>query len=237
MPKAINLIAFGETKSKRAWIKDKRCKIACHKLLNKRLAAGWSHQEAISTKTVRKDISGERHWRLTAVRRSRKRNRNGRRGYWVFRCDCGKTIHSVPANVRKGKVKSCGCLYRDKGLMPGEAGCNEVFGAYKRSARHREIAWKLTKDEFLALVQNNCYYCGVPPCRVFQIKSSTEFVCNGIDRVNNDLGYVLSNCVSCCKICNYAKRSMSISEFLEWIKRVYIFAFRKEMNSETKTNS
>ena len=43
----------------------------------------------------------------------------------------------------------------------------------------------------------------------------------GIDRVNNNIGYVLNNCVSCCKFCNSAKLDRTLIEFRDWIKKVY----------------
>lgn len=45
-----------------------------------------------------------------------------------------------------------------------------------------------------------------------------DYTYNGIDRVNNDIGYIKNNCIPCCKICNRAKNSMSYDDFLNWIK-------------------
>ena len=30
---------------------------------------------------------------------------------WVCQCDCGKTTTLVPADVKIGKTRSCGCLH------------------------------------------------------------------------------------------------------------------------------
>lgn len=35
------------------------------------------------------------------------------------------------------------------------------------------------------------------------------------------LGYSISNCVACCKVCNYAKHIMNYQEFINWIDLVY----------------
>lgn len=43
---------------------------------------------------------------------------------------------------------------------------------------------------------------------------------NGIDRKNNDLGYVASNCVPCCVICNRGKNNMSYNDFVSYISRI-----------------
>lgn len=44
------------------------------------------------------------------------------------------------------------------------------------------------------------------------------YVYNGLDRVNNLLGYELTNVVPCCNICNRAKKDMTYEQFKLWIK-------------------
>jgi hypothetical protein len=44
---------------------------------------------------------------------------------------------------------------------------------------------------------------------------------NGIDRLNNNLGYCISNSVPCCRWCNYSKNNRTESEFLLWVNNVY----------------
>jgi len=44
---------------------------------------------------------------------------------------------------------------------------------------------------------------------------------NGIDRVDNAIGYLTDNCVACCKVCNRAKLQMSKNEFFDHIKKIY----------------
>ena len=41
-----------------------------------------------------------------------------------------------------------------------------------------------------------------------------EFVYNGIDRVDNSVGYTIDNCVSCCGMCNFMKRSYNQLDFI-----------------------
>lgn len=85
----------------------------------------------------------------------------------------------------------------------------------------------MTKKEFETLTKSNCFYCGVAPKtkvwsdlkQVNNTESST-YTYNGIDRVNNNKGYVFNNCVSCCKECNRAKYNMSYTDFMKWINRL-----------------
>jgi hypothetical protein len=43
---------------------------------------------------------------------------------------------------------------------------------------------------------------------------------NGIDRVDPEIGYIESNCVSCCTVCNLMKKAYSHNFFLTHIKRI-----------------
>lgn len=101
---------------------------------------------------------------------------------------------------------------------------------YRYNAKKRGIDWRLTDEEFLAIASLHCHYCGSPPKRFKRNKWShgraigaveSEEVLNGIDRLNSEKGYVLSNCVACCSQCNWAKRNMSVNEFLEHIKQIF----------------
>lgn len=81
-----------------------------------------------------------------------------------------------------------------------------MYYYYKRGALQRGLVWQLTKEDIFKLLKNNCYYCG---------EKST-----GIDRVNNKNGYYNKNVVSCCKVCNFMKRTMSKEEFIDHCKKI-----------------
>src|SRR5262249_46953177 len=106
---------------------------------------------------------------------------------------------------------------------------NIVHNSYRKSARNRGHAWGLTGEDFDRLTSQDCFYCGQPPSRVQRpLRGSYEggdFVYNGIDRVDNKLGYTLENVVPCCKTCNYAKRDMPHDEFMAWIARLTEYHF------------
>jgi hypothetical protein len=84
--------------------------------------------------------------------------------------------------------------------------------SYRQHATYRGIVCDLTDDFMISLFRMPCEYCG--------IKESLS----GIDRVDNENGYVMGNVVPCCTTCNLRKKKMTKQEFLDWIKRV---AFRQ----------
>ncbi len=44
---------------------------------------------------------------------------------------------------------------------------------------------------------------------------------NGLDRVDNALGYTPTNVVACCGLCNWIKRDLSQAQFLAAVARIY----------------
>lgn len=107
--------------------------------------------------------------------------------------------------------------------MPkGSAARNQALRACKRAARERSYEWRLTDEQVFTLFVQPCHYCGAIASNHSQHPDANgSFRYNGIDRVDNSLGYTPENCVACCKHCNVAKRSMSVLEFRMWIAQCY----------------
>lgn len=170
------------------------------------------------------DISHQRFGKLIVL------GKNGtKRGQivWMCLCNCGKVVDVKSYSLRRGITKSCGCFRNESPCSPA----HKLFLKYKRTAIRRKLAFDLTYDEFLGLIAKNCVYCGIKPSQTVLIghRSLTRhptFVYNGIDRVNNAIGYILSNCFSCCGRCNRAKGKSSHSEFLEYLKNLVSYRQR-----------
>jgi len=80
-----------------------------------------------------------------------------------------------------------------------------TYTSYKKSGNTRNIEFALSEQEFMALVKQSCYLCG--------IQSDTNH--NGIDRFDNSKGYVISNCRPCCGHCNLLKKDIDYNTILE----------------------
>ncbi len=94
---------------------------------------------------------------------------------------------------------------------------------YKWNATVREVPFELSREEVEFLVKSPCHYCGaLPSMKILGKDIWSPLTYNGIDRVGNSKGYVTGNVVSCCRICNIAKRDLSVEEFLEWATRIYL---------------
>ena len=73
------------------------------------------------------------------------------------------------------------------------------------------------------MVKLSCFYCGAEPFQVARNSRSARscFLYNGIDRVDNSIGYIDTNTVTSCGVCNNAKAVMSLDDFYLWIAAVY----------------
>lgn len=167
------------------------------------------------------DIIGQKFERLSVI--SFIGINKNKKAEWLCQCECGNTKIVEGKMLRDGTIKSCGCLWVESISLPkGEASFNHFYLEYELGAKKRGIEFNLSKDEFKLLTSRVCYYCGSEPIERNSSNSvNGKYVGNGIDRVENKAGYVISNCVSCCKSCNVAKATMSKYEFLDLIRKIY----------------
>lgn len=83
------------------------------------------------------------------------------------------------------------------------SGCDS-FTKFCNQASKRKKECNLTKEQFDFFRSENCYLCGNRP----------SGGC-GIDRVDNDIGYIYDNCQSCCNTCNMMKRDEDLEDFIQ----------------------
>jgi hypothetical protein len=97
----------------------------------------------------------------------------------------------------------------DYNIFTNHKGCN--FNVYKKNAKKRNISFNLNMEEFNNIVNNVCYICG---------KVNSNEHQNGIDRINNNIGYIISNCKACCTDCNIMKNNYTLSYFFNKLKLI-----------------
>ncbi len=174
-------------------------------------------------KNIRIDLTGQVFGRLTVLNYE---YTNRGAAYWKCVCSCGDETVVNSYKLRSGRTRSCGCLMKEHTmtmtkLETGIAAFKELISNYKTKAHDRGLVYSLTDEEALELFKGNCFYCGLSPNQHYRPNRNGGFIYNGIDRVNNEIGYSKDNCVPCCKHCNRAKMDRSLDEFLEWVDRVY----------------
>lgn len=160
----------------------------------------------------KENLVGQTFNHLTAIERIP--GSGTQRVKYLCRCTCGNTKVAGGSKLKQGIPFSCGCisLYRrprGKRISAIQCSINSRFGDYKSAAKKRGRDFKLDKERFAELVLSSCHYCG-----------GADDPINGIDRVDNEKGYIEGNVVPCCKTCNYRKREADYNEFVAWARRV-----------------
>lgn len=169
---------------------------------------------------VERDFAGLKQNMLTAVKRIRlqKGIEKSGRWYWQCICECGKERVILEKYFADGSIFSCGCTQL-KQLSNGEPTQNLHLFNYKRGAHSRDLEFNLTKEEFNFITSQNCYYCNAEPIEKGNGRHKIKL--NGVDRIDNDVGYFIDNCVSCCTNCNFIKSNKSLEEFYDLISKIY----------------
>jgi len=94
------------------------------------------------------------------------------------------------------------------------------YASYRSRAEKKELEFTITNDDYKTIVKQDCYLCG---------KKSTDTNTNGIDRVDNAIGYTIANCKACCKECNHMKNSYALEDLLAKIDSIQNTWSNKEL--------
>jgi hypothetical protein len=143
-------------------------------------------------------------------------------------CDCGvqKKLRVGPL-VSKKHPTICECLRKEmvasghfRRKSSEDVLVTTVMGVYRNGAKTRNLQWDLSRDFVSAIIHKPCHYCQIIDYTVF-VNKKRILKRNGIDRLDSSIGYIESNCVPCCKICNTAKMKLSLVDFKDWIKKLW----------------
>jgi 5-methylcytosine-specific restriction endonuclease McrA len=103
-----------------------------------------------------------------------------------------------------------------KGGTGESASLKQLYCHYRYDAKRKaKRPFELSVTQFKRIIMAQCFYCGSPPSKSFKRSGSQSVVVsNGIDRVDNESGYTLSNVVTCCTACNFLKGKMTFETFI-----------------------
>lgn len=161
-------------------------------------------------------LVGKKFGKLTVLARDTQR---GKRSFWAVRCECGNEKIVIGYNLVKGLSKSCGCTKSRMKQKQFVSGFAEILWKYRHQARTRGLEWGLSEETVFKLIALPCHYCGDEP-RNTKARWKNKLRYNGIDRKDNNLGYVQDNVVPCCKLCNRFKGTQPYAEFVSYLNRL-----------------
>jgi len=128
-------------------------------------------------------------------------------GHYKCKCECGHTAFRTREELEFNQGThwcSVGCTYRinlTTKRKPQDAAVlllAQIYQKYQYYAKDTGYEFSLTIDEVKNLIYDKCYYCG-----------ATTKNRHGIDRVDRSVGYVNTNVVTCCSLCNRLKSAHS----------------------------
>jgi hypothetical protein len=96
------------------------------------------------------------------------------------------------------------------------------FRVYKNNASSKKLDFEFNKEQFMEMIARSCHYCNEFSKTDSKLE---EKGFNGINRLDCKKGYLLSNCVPCCTMCNHLKASLSEEVFF---KRIAHICHKKE---------
>lgn len=115
-------------------------------------------------------------------------------------------VNRVEHILKYNKLIECGNLYPE--LFSNHN--TGSFNTYKNRALKKNIEFSINIEQFNEIINKDCYLCG---------KKTTELHTNGIDRIDNNVGYNTENIKPCCGECNYMKKNFIINDiFNKFIK-------------------
>ena len=131
-----------------------------------------------------------------------------------YRCDKWLPIdafYKIKA-MKDGYANTC------KECSSPENNIGRYIHQYKSNAQRRNINFNLSKEEFINIISQPCYYCGA-------ISNQEKLI--GIDRIDSSKDYTLDNCVPCCDMCNKMKLDYSVKEWLFHMKKIISYMENK----------
>lgn len=175
------------------------------------------------------DLKGQRFGKLVVVEFVGT-GENRKRARWKCKCECGNISIVNSDNLRAGKVIGCGkCRskignqYGKYDLKTHDSAFKIFYRTIKLGAESRNLPFELSMDDVKIISSKSCFYCGCSPYYRVKVRNKfgTDYVYNGIDRVDNTVGYIIENVVPCCKRCNQAKMNLSLEDFKNLVINIF----------------
>src|SRR3990167_5146505 len=170
-------------------------------------------------------LKQKHQWYLSKAKKISEENKKKRIEYRILHPIVRKTEEEKKARIKAWREKNKNNLNakslkrRDKNLEKYQQYARGYYreglsykvqyGRLRYSSKERKIVVLLSLNKFTEIVSRPCIYCGESKER------------RGIDRIDNSIGYTKENSAPCCKICNYMKKTMTVSNFLAHVKKIY----------------
>lgn len=105
----------------------------------------------------------------------------------------------------------------------------KLFYYINRRSRDTGLPCNITLEQISLLLEQNCYYC-----------EESDITKLGLDRIDNNLGYLLNNVNTCCTTCNLLRRNIPyeawiiMSKEMKYIREKELLQNWKHLHSHRK---
>jgi hypothetical protein len=123
-------------------------------------------------------------------------------------------------NIVKHILSFLGLLknkYKNFDLFFGPKVCS--YNDYKIRAQQQNKDFQITQNEYDYITNLDCYICG-------RKNINTP---NGIDKINNNNGYIIGNIAPCCTVCNYLKYTYDLSDVFRKLYEIGKIHFKEDI--------
>ena len=177
--------------------------------------------------------TGRKYGRITILDVTGRDPKNRHHYFVRCRCECGTVKATRLSCLQQGTTRSCGCFSRERMRAAnvghtrtrktfGESSFNNLMRHYERGAKDRGLCFDLTEADFREITSGRCFYCGCEPRRRSRLKNGHgHYDYNGVDRIDNAIGYTRDNCVPACRPCNTAKNAISKDAIYKLYHRLF----------------
>ncbi len=150
--------------------------------------------------------------------------------------------HGVKSDTMINQFKRLGLWLRPKGFrannhkgMYGHVGIDYLYvwfynHAYKRRAKRKQLEFALTESQFISLVTTDCFHCGKSWQSESRRVNNKLIPMLTVDRLDSNVGYISSNCVSSCKICNTIKMDLSYPTWIIQLRQILDLHDKRVLN-------
>lgn len=152
------------------------------------------------------DLTGRTFGELTVLKEDG-RNSSGNVA-WLCKCSCGRKKRVGGSHLLRD-TKSCGHLiYKEPYRW--------LYNYMKWIAKRKKVPVDLTYEEFITFTKiDKCHYCGDKIVWNPHSNNRKTLFRYNLDRISNEDGYSVKNCVVACPTCNRLKGKKTIEQFIE----------------------
>ena len=116
---------------------------------------------------------------------------------------------------------------RNMTLPKYEASFRRIYRRYRNQSKKRSLDFTLTPEYFRQQCERPCTYCLAPPDNQMKCHERLNGVWkyNGLDRIDNNKGYIEGNVQPCCFMCNKLKSTLDEREFIQHISKIAFLSY------------